>query len=126
MAMKDRESSAPDSSDDLQLHTFGPLLREFRERYVERIGSNRPGMPRIKLTAQALIQCMEERGYKISSGSYSAVEAGTSFPRDIPAFVMAISKCLSLDDTELQQLIRRLTYDIVRSKLGDYADRAFD
>ncbi|HEY7782217.1 MAG TPA: hypothetical protein VIC85_18650 [Ktedonobacterales bacterium] len=123
----ERDTARGARAKGMDLRGFGALLREYRESYGERIlqRDRRPGRPRVRLTAQALIACMEETGYSISSGSYSEIEAGNTLPRDARSFVRSVSVCLELDDAQSARLTEQLAYDIVRSKLGDLADQVF-
>lgn len=104
--------------DIVETSGFGALLHQFRETYGERIGANRPGMPRIHLTAQALIACMHEAGYTISPATYSEVESG-SLPRDAQKFVNTVSGCLHLSALERRELVLRLSYDILKARIPD-------
>jgi hypothetical protein len=106
---------------------FGEALRYYRETYQERTNSN-PDMPRMRVTALALIGCMEKRGYPISSGAYSEIESGISIPKDPRTFLEAAAKCLAIQDgsDEWRALVQQLGYDIVAKKLGpEYASFVF-
>src|SRR5215472_14556772 len=59
---------------------FGEALRYLRDTYIERMLPNRPAMPRVRLTALSLIECLQAHGYSISSGSYSELETGANLP----------------------------------------------
>jgi hypothetical protein len=107
---------------------FGEALRNYRETYQERIRKHNPDMPRIRITALALIDCMEKKGYSISSGAYSEIESGISIPKDPRAFVEAACKCLAIEEgsDEWRTLVQQLGYDIVAKKLGpEYASFVF-
>ena len=119
---------------DAELHTgartepdnrrrFGITLREFRESYPERVSGERASdlTPRMRLSALALVHCLERAGYPISSGAYAEIEAGHNLPRDTSSFLKAVSKCLSLNDDQRQQLIYDLGYDLVVPRLGPLA-----
>ena len=101
------------------------MLREFRESYFERI-SRKHGVPNVKmhLTALALIECMREQGYTISSGAYSMVEAGATMPKDPKRFVAIIGTCLDLDPDQIHLLTEQVAHDILVSKLGDEVARS--
>jgi hypothetical protein len=96
------------------------MLREFRETYFERI-SRKHGVPNVKmhLTALALIECMREHGYQISSGAYSMVEAGATMPKEPRRFLNAIGTCLDLDADQIRQLTEQVAHDILVARLGD-------
>lgn len=98
---------------------FAELLRYYRENYGERIGGGGPGQPRIQLTASALLECMRERGYSLSSGSYSLIESGDALPRDAAKFITTVSQCLTLSKKEQESLVHQFAYDYLRSKLGE-------
>lgn len=106
---------------------FGEMLRQFRETYYERVRPQRPGAPspHLRLSALALIKCLAQAGYSVSSGAYSEIEAGKSIPRGPRSFVDAVSVCLELTAEEKDQLTRQLGYDIVYARLGDFADLVF-
>lgn len=124
--MERADEQAPLSAEEgLRLENFGALLRHLRETYGDRIGANRPGKPRVLLTAQALLNAMKEAGFSLTSGSYSEIEAGNSIPRDPHGFITVVSECLALNEHERQMLVHRLGYDIVKSKLGDLTDLVF-
>ena len=107
--------------------TFGQLLRRSRESYPDRFRRKYPGAPRVKLTALALIECLREKGYPLTSGAYSEIENGSNLPRDPQRFVDAIAECLLLDEQkDYEELARRLAYDIVRARASKrMADIAF-
>jgi hypothetical protein len=103
---------------------FGEALRHYRDTYPDRIRRNSPDMPRIRVSALSLIECMDKRGYSISSGAYSEIESGISLPKDPRTFLDACTKCLAIDEgsPEWQTLVEQLAYDIVVKKLGpEYA-----
>jgi hypothetical protein len=73
---------------------FGEALRYYRETYQERVTRNNPDMPdmpRIRITALSLIGCMDRKGYSISSGAYSEIEAGISI-KDPRTFLEAATR----------------------------------
>jgi hypothetical protein len=98
--------------------TFGSLLRRYRESYSNRLRKTHPGMPRVKLTALALIECMEKSGYSLSSGSYTQIENGSNFPHDPERFLSTVSRCLLLDDKQYNLLARLLAHDVVQSRIS--------
>ncbi len=110
---------------------FGEALRFYRETYQQRISRNNPSMPEmpsIRITALALIECMDRKGYSIASGAYSEIESGISIPKDPQAFLEAACRCLAIEDgsDEWRALVRQLGYDIVQKKLGsEYASFVF-
>lgn len=109
-------------------HIFGEVLRYYRETYQERVRKNTPDIPRVRVTALALIDCMDKKGYTISSGAYSEIESGISIPKDPRAFVDAACKCLAVEEgsSEWRTLVQQLGYDIVSKKLGpEYAGFVF-
>lgn len=100
-------------------NTFGRLLRYYRTTYGERLRKKYPRAARVKLTALALIECIGEQGYSLTSGAYSEIEAGSTFPRDPQRFIDAVAKCLLLDSVEdYERLARQLAYDMVRERIG--------
>jgi hypothetical protein len=100
---------------------FGRQLRRLRETYVERTGRGSSSAPmlRTRVSALALIQCLQQAGYSISSGAFSEIENGLSIPRDAPEFLAAVSTCLQLTDDEQTDLRERLIYDVAYARLGD-------
>jgi hypothetical protein len=127
--MAERVQSTRDATRNAEqtVHHFGGMLREFRETYFERI-SQKHGVPNVKmhLTALALIECMREHGYPISSGAYSMVEAGATMPKDPKRFIVIVGTCLDLDMDQLRLLTEQVAHDILVAKLGDeVARRAF-
>jgi hypothetical protein len=106
--------------------SFGMLLRYLRETFPERTGRNRPGAPKVRLTALALIECLTGRGYPITSGYYSELERGTALPKDAKAFMAAVSECLELNPDERSRLLRQLAYEIIRARLDDLAAEVFE
>lgn len=124
--MVERTRSARDASRNAEqaAQHFGGMLREFRETYFERI-SRKHGVPNVKmhLTALALIECMREHGYQISSGAYSMVEAGVTMPKDPRRFIGAISACLDLDADQDRALTEQVAHDILAARLGDEVAR---
>src|SRR5215469_880392 len=98
--------------------TFGSLLRRYRESYSDRLRKTHPEMPRVKLTALALIECIEKAGYSLSSGSYTQIENGSNFPHDPELFLSTVTRCLLLGDAEYHHLARQLAHDVVRSRVG--------
>ena len=98
--------------------TFGSLLRSYRESYSDRLRKTHPEMPRVKLTALALIECMEKSGYSLSSGSYTQIENGSNFPHDPEQFLNTITRCLLLEDTHYYLLARQLAHDVVQSRIS--------
>jgi hypothetical protein len=125
--MVERSRSARDASrqGEQTAQHFGGMLREFRETYFERI-SRKHGVPNVKmhLTALALIECMRERGYPISSGAYSMVEAGATMPKDPRRFISAISACLDLDVDQIRVLTEQVAHDILVARLGEEIARS--
>lgn len=103
-----------------RFESFGALLRFYRETYGERMQRRDPTMPRVKLTALALIECLRKRGYSITSGTLSEIEAGSNIPRDPKAFIDAVSLCLGLEieGEDWRALVQFLAYDIVRARVG--------
>lgn len=106
---------------------FGLQLRAFRETYSERVAQRNPRtpqeapVPRMRLSALALIDCLSKSGYPITSGAYSEIESGNSIPRDVQAFLEAVSSCLQLTNDERQILVSTLGYDLVFPRLGEQA-----
>jgi hypothetical protein len=107
---------------------FGEALRHYRETYQDRIRQTNPDMPRIRITALALIDCMDRKGYSISSGAYSEIEAGISIPKDPQAFIVAAASCLAIPQgsADWETLHLQLAFDVLAKKLGEeYAQLAF-
>lgn len=106
---------------------FGEALRHYRETYQQRIRKSNPNMPRIHITALALIDCMRQHNYSISSGAYSEIESGISTPKDPRAFLEAVSKCLAIDEgsDEWRVLVQQLGFDILAKKMGEEYARFF-
>ena len=101
--------------------SFGQMLRIFRDEYPTRIGGSTPGTPtpKMRLTALALIECMRQSGYPITSGFFSEVESGASYPKDGQSFINAVSSCLQLSPMQQWQLTIQLSYDVVKNRLGE-------
>jgi hypothetical protein len=99
-------------------NTFGSMLRSYRESYSDRLRETHLEMPRVKLTALALIECMQEAGYALTSGSYTQIENGSNFPHDPEQFLDTVTRCLLLNDKEYDRLARQLAHDVVRSRMG--------
>ncbi len=106
---------------------FGRRLRALRETYVERTGRGSSGGPilRTRVSALALIQCLEQAGYSISSGAFSEIENGLSIPRDSSHFLEAICACLQVGRDDQEDLIKRLAYDVLYARLGELAEQVF-
>ena len=100
---------------------FGEALRHYRETYQDRIRQTNPDMPRIRITALALIDCMDRKGYSISSGAYSEIEAGISIPKDPKAFIAAAASCLAIAEgsADWEALLLQLAFDVLAKKLGE-------
>lgn len=103
---------------------FGALLREFRLSYYDRVRPHRPGTPspRMRLSALALIQALDEAGFTISPAAYSEIEAGINLPRDPRRFLKAACLCLELKAHECRMLAQELGYDLVKGKLGELSE----
>jgi len=100
---------------------FGQVLRYLRQHYyAEHVLRMPPGASAIRLTALSLIECLTKHGYSLSSGAFSALEAGTSLPRDPGKFLDALSRCLPMPagDPLWETLVWRLAYDILLRDLG--------
>jgi hypothetical protein len=100
---------------------FGPLLRYYRETYPKRVGGPHAG-PEMHLTAASVIAWLRDAGYKITPGSYSEIEAGRSIPHDAKEFLDVIQQCLKLSEREFAWLKYYLGRDVLRGKVGSYAD----
>lgn len=122
----DADSDAPKSGDLDKAPTsdpppvFGPLLRHYRETFAERMRSRIPTLPRIKLTALALVECMRKGGYAITTVTLSEIESGANLPRDGRAFFDAVTPCLAIEkeSAEWRALIQCLAFDLVRARAG--------
>jgi hypothetical protein len=104
---------------------FGTLLRDLRESYFTRVAKPRTTSgpaPRLKLSAQSLVDCMQEAGYPISPPTYSLIENGTNLPKNVAGFLRAVRSCLDLSDADYSMLLYLLTYDLVYPRLGELAD----
>lgn len=114
---------------DRTFENFGALLYYLRVTHLERVGRGDPDTPikRVRYTQAALIACLEQSGYPISSGAYSEIEQGISVPRDPKRFIQAVTSCLRLNDDEHKQLVKQLAHDVVEAKLGkELTQLAFD
>jgi len=122
-ANKDEDLRASAAAESARQRRFGATLRAFRDSYPERVSGEHssPLAPRMRLSALALVHCLERAGYPISSGAYAEIEAGHNLPRDTRAFLEAVSACLSLNEDQRQQLIYDLGYDLVVPRLGHLA-----
>lgn len=102
-------------------HLFGALLRMYRESYWARVTGRAAASdpaPQMKLSALALIRCLKESGYPISSPAYSEIEAGKNMPRDAQGFIDKTSQCLKLTDDQKRRLYEAMAYDLVYPRLG--------
>jgi hypothetical protein len=100
---------------------FGQVLRYLRKYYyAEHVLRMPPGASAFRLTALSLIECLTKHGYSLSSGAFSALEAGTSLPRDPGKFLDTLSRCLPMParDPLWETLVWRLAYDILLRDLG--------
>ena len=124
MAERGRSAREGSRASEQAAHHFGGMLREFRETYFARI-SHKHGVPNVKmhLTALALIECMREHGYSMSSGAYSMVEAGATMPKDPRRFLATIGTCLDLDEDQRRLLTEQVAHDILVTRLGDEVAR---
>src|SRR5258706_1162131 len=81
---------------------FGRLLRRLRETYSERVSERIPAsarpLVRTRITASALVECMQKEGCQISQAAFSDIENGINVPRDADVFLSAITACLQLTD----------------------------
>ncbi|WIG59048.1 MAG: hypothetical protein OJF49_001795 [Ktedonobacterales bacterium] len=101
--------------------SFGELLRYLRVTYGERTGQNRPGAPKITLTALSLIDCLTDCGYpSMTSGSYSLLESGKTLPKDPEIFLDAISQCLAIGPADKYRVLLRqqYAYDLLARHAG--------
>lgn len=124
---KPDDARTPRGSGDFERRRyFGRRLRQLRENYSERIyahtpASERPRM-RPRITALALVECMQNSGTQISQAAFSDIENGINVPRDGGAFLEAITACLQLTDEEVRDLEMRLAHDILYPRLGPRTD----
>jgi hypothetical protein len=126
--MKPQANQAHDRTDTSpRSNYFGRQLRALRETYVERTGRGSASGPmlRTRVSALALIQCLEQAGYPISSGAFSEIENGLSIPRDAPQFVESVCACLQVTKDDKQDLIDRLAYDVLYARLGELVEQVF-
>jgi hypothetical protein len=102
---------------------FGEALEAYRESVSDRLRQINPRLPRMQLSAAALIAAMREAGYSISPGTYSEIEAGHSLPRDPRAFLDAVCPPLFIEPDSLDWWIlhQYLARDLVDQKLGPIA-----
>ncbi|MBF6592112.1 MAG: hypothetical protein IVW57_16505 [Ktedonobacterales bacterium] len=99
---------------------FGGSLKYYRESYFARSTGRPQGAPgpRMYLSALALIECLKDNGYSLSSGAYSGIETGDSIPKDVPGFLEAVARCLALNEQEVLYLRQDLAFDLVESRVG--------
>ncbi len=106
---------------DRPFRAFGQMLREYRESYGERMRAKNPRLPRVRLTALALIENLEEQfDFHLTSGAYSEIEQGVTLPRELQRFVDAVTACLGIEKNSLDyhRLIQQLAYDVVAWRVG--------
>lgn len=99
---------------------FGHALRHYRETVSDRLG--RSDLPRMQVTAAALLKCVEQGGdVAISQASYSDIENGLSLPRDPEQFLNAVAPCLAIqkDSLEWWTLVQYAIHGLVAQKLGE-------
>lgn len=99
---------------------FGHALRHYRETISDRLG--RSDLPRMQVTAAALLKCVEQGGsIVISQASYSDIENGLSLPRDPEQFLSAVAPCLAIkkDSLEWWTLVQYAIHGLVAQKLGE-------
>jgi hypothetical protein len=98
---------------------FGHALRHYRETVSDRLG--RSDLPRMQVTAAALLKCVEQGGLVISQASYSDIENGLSLPRDPEQFLSAVAPCLAIkkDSLEWWTLVQYAIHGLVAQKLGE-------
>ncbi|HEX6820254.1 MAG TPA: hypothetical protein VF120_17895 [Ktedonobacterales bacterium] len=111
-----------------QRRYFGRRLVQLRETFSQRTAKNGASgvLLRAEPTAKAMVECLNAYGYSISPATYSEIENGQVLPRDGAAFVDAIAKCLVITEPEKKELIQRLAYDILYSRLGSDANKVIN
>jgi transcriptional regulator with XRE-family HTH domain len=100
---------------------FGQLLRALRASHCLRASGGDGAKPRHRPSASALVARLQKAGYPLSGATYSEIENGLSFPRDAAAFIDAVAACLGLSEDEKRSLQTALAYDVVYTRLGEYA-----
>lgn len=112
----------PDATDlaapPREFRHFGDLLKIFREAYGDRLRRQNPGMPRLKLTATALVRCLNDHDYVISGPTYTEIESGANIPKRPDDFLRIASTCLGLEAAERDALRQQLSFDVVRGRAG--------
>jgi len=114
-------SMTPPRHTDRPFRAFGQMLREYRESYGERMRAKNPHLPRVRLTALALIEHLEDQyDIHLTSGAYSDIEQGVTLPRELQRFVDAVTACLGIEKNSLDyhRLIQQLAYDVVAWRAG--------
>jgi hypothetical protein len=108
---------------DPQIVHFAARVRWLRESFYWRVFIRQHRAPAVKsrLSALAVVKCLDGVGYSTSSGSYSEIESGRIIPRDVDGFLLAFQHCLQLDDDMINLLREDLTYDIISDRLGKSA-----
>jgi len=121
------ERSTASGPDAVRRPYFGRRLRELRSTYLSRLSGSATEGPLLRATpsANALVQCLQAAGVKISSAAYNEIEMGFNVPRHAVAFLDAVARCLSLTDREKSDLQRRLAYDILWARLRERTNDVF-
>jgi hypothetical protein len=94
------------------------LMRSLRP-HDGRHDSSRTFQPSHGLDAHTLLACLEAAGYPINASAYEVVEAGLRLPPDPLKFILAVARCLHLDEQTRAALAQTLARDAVRLELGD-------
>lgn len=102
---------------------FGKGLRLLRHSYGERMAAQDPFAPaiRARISTAALVECMRRANYTIKVAAFNEIEHGMSAPRDAQVFLAAVRSCLRLRQEDVEDLERRLAYDILYARLGERA-----
>jgi hypothetical protein len=107
----------------IRASSFGERLRHLRkDRPVPHQLEDDTPFCRVhgsRLSVSTLCGCMTVHGYRVGLRTYRDVEAGRCLPDDAVLFLDVVSQCLHLTDSDVEDLLRQLSYDILRDALGD-------
>lgn len=100
---------------------LGALLQHLRGTYPERLAGGRVVGARPSLPANTVAEFIKERGYSMSSGSYSLLEQGKTLPGDPVAFFSLLCECLAIRENSKYRplLIAQYMFDVAVRSVGE-------
>lgn len=117
----DRDSIDVDEPGPEDFPNLGALLVYLRDTYPERLANGRALGARLNLPANAVADYIKQRGYSMSSGSYSLLEQGKTLPGDPIAFFSLLCECLAVKANSKFRplLIAQYLYDVAVRSVGE-------